>query len=281
MAPGPLEDRCPFRVERGPVPTSSSSDVEVGDRVGEAVERGPGPGPGQPGGTVVGGIAHHYLGQLRGGLVVRDTAEELPVEQEQVDQEALRPPPVVPRSLPGSCRCSSAARRSIWACRFVERHPRWWCAGRWSRRQAGDDGRLLRWSGHRGEDGPQVRWVRVGGVQVGEAATRRLGRPVDAVADPRSVQAADQQRVENVHDVIVGGPAAGGGVRTPGEHGPLDLEEAAVGERLRGVDDEEVRQQQLGQRVDALLVRWPVAVLPSSRSKKGRFALSRARYAPR
>ena len=47
-------------------------------------------------------------------------------------------------------------------------------------------------------------------------------------------------------------------MRAAGEHGALDLEEAAVGERLRGVDDEEVRQQQLGQRVDALVVRRPV-----------------------
>jgi hypothetical protein len=47
-------------------------------------------------------------------------------------------------------------------------------------------------------------------------------------------------------------------VRAAGEHGTLDLEEAAVGERLGRVDDEEVRQQHLGQGMDALIVRRPV-----------------------
>ena len=94
---------------------------------------------------------------------------------------------------------------------------------------------------------------------------------VDAVADPRSVEAADQQRVEDVHDVVVERPAAAGGVGAAGEHSTLDLQEAVVGERLGRVDDEEVRQQQLGQRMVALLVRRPVdpAVEPVEEGQVG------------
>ncbi|HEV8568255.1 MAG TPA: hypothetical protein VGQ92_14435, partial [Actinoplanes sp.] len=47
-------------------------------------------------------------------------------------------------------------------------------------------------------------------------------------------------------------------MRAAGEHGTLDLEEAAVGEPLGRVDDEEVRQQHLGQGMDVLIVRRPV-----------------------
>jgi len=42
-----------------------------------------------------------------------------------------------------------------------------------------------------------------------------------------------------------------GRVGPPGEQGPLDLEIAVLGERLRDVDHEEVGQQELGQRVIA------------------------------
>ncbi|CAM5723042.1 hypothetical protein SHIRM173S_06248 [Streptomyces hirsutus] len=119
---------------------------------------------------------------------------------------------------------------------------------------------LLRWRRQRGEDGLQIRRIRVGGNQVGKRAGHRLGRLVDAVTDPRSVEAADQQGVERVDDVVLGRPAAAGGVRAAREHGALDLEVAAVGERLGRVDDEEVRQQQLGQGVDALIVERPVGL---------------------
>ena len=147
-----------------------------------------------------------HLGQLRGELVVRDTAQQLPVEQEQVDQES---PFGHRRScscpLPGSCR-RSPRRQAVDLGLQVRQGDD---PARGARPvvfvgQAGDDGASSAGADAAAEHGPQVRRVGVGGIQVGEAATRRLGRPVDAVADPRSVQAADQQRVENVHDVVVG-----------------------------------------------------------------------------
>ena len=142
MAPGPLEDRRPFRVQHSPVPTSPSRGVEVGGCFGEAVEGGPGPGPGQPGRTVVRGIAHHSLGQLRGELVVRDTAQQLPVEQEQVDQEGpFGHRRWCPSPLPGSCRCSTGRQAVDLGLQVRQsRHPAGGARPVVSFGQAGDDG---------------------------------------------------------------------------------------------------------------------------------------------
>ena len=121
VAPDRLEDRRPLRVQRGPVRAASPRGVEVGERLGEAVEGGPRPGPGQPGRAVVRRVAHQLLGQLRGALVVGDPAQHLPAQQEQVDQEGRVRPPSDGRRLPARIvpLRSRAARPSIWACRFA------------------------------------------------------------------------------------------------------------------------------------------------------------------
>jgi len=82
-----LADRRPLRVQRRPVHTTSSRGVEVGKRPEKTVEGGPCPGPGQPGRTVVRGIAHQHLGQLSGAFVVCDAAQDVPAQKEQLDQE--------------------------------------------------------------------------------------------------------------------------------------------------------------------------------------------------
>ena len=50
------------------------------------MEGGSRPGPGQPGRTVVRRIAYQHLGQLRGAFVVCDPAQDMPAQDEQVDQ---------------------------------------------------------------------------------------------------------------------------------------------------------------------------------------------------
>ena len=86
MAPHRLEDRRPLRVKRGPVRAASPRGVEVGERLGEAVEGGTRPGPGQLSRAVIRRVADQCLGQVRGSFVVGDSAQHLPAKEEQVDQ---------------------------------------------------------------------------------------------------------------------------------------------------------------------------------------------------
>src|SRR5512132_3887198 len=96
--------------------------------------------------------------------------------------------------------------------------------------------------------------VRVRRCQVGEGARCWLRRLVDAVADPGPVPGVDQQREQRVDDVVVEGPTPTGLVRASPSGGQLDLQEGALlGVGLGEVYDEEVGQQQFGQRVRAVL----------------------------
>jgi hypothetical protein len=106
VAPDRLEDRRPLRLQRGPVRTAPPRGVEVGECLGEAVEGGSRPGPGQPGRTVVRCGAHQHLGQARGLLVVGDAAQDVPAEEEQVHQEYLF-------GHRGRCRCCSRGSCSV------------------------------------------------------------------------------------------------------------------------------------------------------------------------
>ncbi len=95
----------PLRIQRGLVRTAPPRGVEVGECLGEAMEGGSRPGPGEPGRAVVRRGAHQQLGQAHGLLIVGDAAQHVPAQNEQVDQEGLfghrRP---CKRRLPQSCR---------------------------------------------------------------------------------------------------------------------------------------------------------------------------------
>ena len=73
-----LEDRRPFGVQGGPVGPAPPCCVKVGESLGEAVQGGPRPRPGQPGCAVVRRVPHQCLGQPRGALVVGDPTQDLP-----------------------------------------------------------------------------------------------------------------------------------------------------------------------------------------------------------
>ena len=73
-----------------------------------------------------------------------------------------------------------------------------------------------------------------------------------------TVSGIDQQRVVAVHVVVVQPPPTTGRRRSAGQHRALDLQTSTVHERLRNVDDEEVVQQELGQRVTAIRQQRPV-----------------------
>jgi hypothetical protein len=108
-----------------------------------------------------------------------------------------------------------------------------------------------------------MRWSRVRADQVREAADGRPSRLVHAVTDTLPVDPADHEREELVHDVVVRRPAAAGRVSLPGEQGSLSISRywvTVLGERFRDVDHEEVGQQELGQRVIALIVQRPVGL---------------------
>ena len=53
------------------------------------MEGGPCLGPGQPGRAVVRGIAYQHQGELSGAFVVCDAAQDMPAQDEQVDQAGL------------------------------------------------------------------------------------------------------------------------------------------------------------------------------------------------
>src|SRR5262249_18886427 len=74
----------------------------------------------------------------------------------------------------------------------------------------------------------------------------------------RTVSAIDIERENEIHDVLVEPPSARRGVPSALEHRTLDIEVARFSERHRGIDDQEVRQQQPGERVIAVPVEWPI-----------------------
>src|SRR5262249_43026107 len=81
---------------------------------------------------------------------------------------------------------------------------------------------------------------------------------IDAIIYPGTVAAIDIERKNEIHDVLVEPPSARRGVRSTLDHRTLDIEVARFSERHRGIDDQEVRQQQPGERVIAVPVEWPI-----------------------
>jgi len=82
---------------------------------------------------------------------------------------------------------------------------------------------------------------------------------LDAVADDGPVPSVHEQREDRVHHIVVERPATAGPVSFPAPGGELDLQERTLLRvRLSDVDDEEVREHELGQRVRAILASWPV-----------------------
>src|SRR3954454_5242532 len=101
--------------------------------------------------------------------------------------------------------------------------------------------------------------VRVGRRKVGEHGGRRMGGGVHAVADGRASAGVDELGEERVHHVVVQGPTPTRHVLLAATRGELDLEEGTLLlVRLGDVEDEVVRQDQLGQWMVAVLVQRPV-----------------------
>src|SRR5690349_11789236 len=97
---------------------------------------------------------------------------------------------------------------------------------------------------------------RVGVVvpEIREGGRGRPRGPVDAVTDRRARTGVDEHGEEGVHDVVVQGPATAAVVWPPAQQGPFDLEEGtALAVRLTGVDDEVVTEDQLRQRMAAVV----------------------------
>jgi hypothetical protein len=95
--PGRLQDHRPLGLQGGAIaPAAIFGGVKVGERVGEAVEGGPRPRPGQQGRAVAGRAgADELLGEFRCPLVVGDAAQDLAPQGEQIDQdEPVRRQPV-------------------------------------------------------------------------------------------------------------------------------------------------------------------------------------------
>ena len=95
--------------------------------------------------------------------------------------------------------------------------------------------------------------------EVGEGPPGGPAGVVDPVADDRPVPGVDQLGEDRVDDVVVQGAAPAGPVRFAATGGELDLEVGPVLDvGLGDVDDEEVGEDQVGQRVVSVLVEGPV-----------------------
>src|SRR3984957_2525731 len=106
-----------------------------------------------------------------------------------------------------------------------------------------------------------LRGIRIRGRQIWERTRPGPGRLIDAVADDGTVSSVHEQREDRVHHVVVKRPATAGLVGLPAPGGELDLEEGTqllVG--LGDVEDEEVREDELGQRVRAIPAGRPVGL---------------------
>jgi hypothetical protein len=105
MGSGRLEDLRPLRRQRGAVRAALLRGLEIGERIGEAVEGRSCPGPGQQGRAVVRRVANELPGQLSGVFVVGDAAKDMAAQDEQVDEDQR-----LPRSHPGRRRHCYRAR---------------------------------------------------------------------------------------------------------------------------------------------------------------------------
>src|SRR5215207_2792127 len=101
--------------------------------------------------------------------------------------------------------------------------------------------------------------VLVGRRQVREGARGRARGRVYTVADDRPVAAVDELGEDLVHHVVVQGASTAGLVRLTASSCELDVEERpSLDIRPGDVDDEEVGEDKVGQRVVAISVRRPV-----------------------
>ena len=86
ISPERLEDRRALRLRFGTGQAESLGDVEVGQRLLEAMQAGACPRTRQKRQAVGGEIARKLLCQVGGAFVVGNAAEDLSAEHEQVDQ---------------------------------------------------------------------------------------------------------------------------------------------------------------------------------------------------
>ena len=127
--------------------------------------------------------------------------------------------------------------------------------------------------------GARGAWAGPGWVPRGResACPAGLAGVVDPVPDDRSVPGVDQLGEQRVDDVVVQGAAAAGPVRFAATGGEFDLQVRPVfGVGLGDVDDEEVGEDQVGQRVVLRSRRAASPPLPSRPSQNARLAFSRA-----
>ena len=76
-------------VQHNPVGAEALGGVEIRQRLGKTVESRSRPGAGQEGAAVGWRVAHQLLGQRCGALVVGDATQDMPAQDEQVDQVSV------------------------------------------------------------------------------------------------------------------------------------------------------------------------------------------------
>jgi hypothetical protein len=83
---GRLQELRPVGRQQDAIQAAVFRRLEVGERLGEAVEDRSRPGPGQQGRAVVGRAADELPGEFRRPLVVGDAAKDMAAQEEQVDE---------------------------------------------------------------------------------------------------------------------------------------------------------------------------------------------------
>src|SRR6202047_4078657 len=93
---------------------------------------------------------------------------------------------------------------------------------------------------------------------VGEHRRRPCNRPVDSVLYGRAVFSVDVEREQEIKQVLVKPSATARNMLATLEHRSFNFEVSYLAEWLRGVHNKKIGEQELGQRMIAVLVQWPV-----------------------
>src|ERR1700724_1398176 len=93
---------------------------------------------------------------------------------------------------------------------------------------------------------------------VGEHRRRQCNRPVDSVLYGRAIVSVDVEREQEIKQILVKPSATACSMRATFEHRSFNFEVSDLAEWLRRVHNKELCEQELGQRMIAVLVQWPV-----------------------
>src|ERR1700676_1191837 len=93
---------------------------------------------------------------------------------------------------------------------------------------------------------------------VGKDVGRPGDRAIDAVLDRGAVSSIDVEREQEIKQILVKPSATACGMCATLDHRSFNFKVSYLAERLRRIHHKKICEQELGQRMIAVLVQWPV-----------------------